>query len=71
MGSSYTQRLRWAFPATQAAQADVFKKTADAGPAPGDTRTPMERTLDQIGLPIGSTDEARSSPLLEARDLLR
>ena len=80
MSDSYFSRLQWIQPDYPAGAAvstlDEAKgvkgvaaetdEAAEAGAA-----TPMERTLWKVGLPIGSTPEARSSPLLEARDLLR
>jgi hypothetical protein len=71
MSESYSRRLRWEPVADRGAGlvAPLPERGTQAGLAAARART--ARMLSQVGLPTGSTDEARSSPLLEARDLLR
>jgi Ferritin-like len=75
MGDSYFRRLQWVKPdypsGAVTTPTDLNKWSIGRSAAQPRLATIMERTLWTIGLPIGSTPEARSSPLLEARDLLR
>ena len=72
MSESYSRRLKWQPAADRgagfvASPRGFGMEARDAAAAQSRTA----RMLGEVGLPIGSTDAARSSPLLEARDLLR
>src|SRR4051812_1925458 len=77
MSDSYFSRLQWIKPdypdgVVQAPnQVDQWSNLRRPA-AVGQTRlaTTLGQTLWTIGIPVGSTPEARCSPLLEARDLL-
>jgi hypothetical protein len=77
MSNSYINRLQWVkpdLPDSGALTLDDVTQPAGGDNAAGKRARGMslvEHSLRTVGLPMGSTEEARSSPLLEARDLLR
>ncbi len=84
MSDPYFRRLQWVLPDVSDGADSAAAQTASVVAAAAEQTVQdkekarkragiawVERILQTVGLPTGSTEEARSSPLLEARDLLR